>query len=86
MEEDKPAHKIGLFPGSFDPIHEGHLTIIELARAQLQLSKIYLLPLINPHKNQTDIKTRVETLNKRFQADNTIEILDYPKNRLLELH
>jgi len=35
--------RIGLFPGTFDPIHEGHLEVARPAPAMLDLDKIYFL-------------------------------------------
>ncbi|MBA3378126.1 MAG: nicotinate (nicotinamide) nucleotide adenylyltransferase [Chloroflexia bacterium] len=44
-------HRIGLFGGSFNPVHLGHLTMAEHARAQLDLDQVLLAPAGNPpHK------------------------------------
>lgn len=43
--------KIGLFGGSFDPIHSGHLEPVKQARRQLGLDRVIYLPTaIPPHK------------------------------------
>jgi nicotinate-nucleotide adenylyltransferase len=43
--------RIGLFGGSFDPIHQGHLAPVEAARAELGLERVIYLPTaIPPHK------------------------------------
>ncbi len=43
--------RIGLFGGSFDPIHYGHLILAERCREQAQLDEIWLTPAsTNPHK------------------------------------
>jgi nicotinate-nucleotide adenylyltransferase len=43
--------KIGIFGGSFDPPHIGHLIIAELARRALDLEIVYLVPAYRPpHK------------------------------------
>ena len=43
--------KIGIFGGTFNPPHEGHIAIAEQARKQLGLDFIYFVPAyIPPHK------------------------------------
>lgn len=42
---------IGLFGGTFDPIHKGHLALAHAARERCQLGRIYFVPTnIPPHK------------------------------------
>jgi nicotinate-nucleotide adenylyltransferase len=36
--------KIGLFGGSFDPVHLGHLLVAQAAREELALSRLYFIP------------------------------------------
>jgi nicotinate-nucleotide adenylyltransferase len=36
--------RIGVFGGSFDPIHYGHLLLAETAREQLELNEVLLIP------------------------------------------
>lgn len=43
--------KLGLFGGSFDPIHRGHLDPVEAARRRLELDLVLFLPTAQPpHK------------------------------------
>jgi nicotinate-nucleotide adenylyltransferase len=43
--------QIGLFGGTFDPLHVGHLIIAESARVQLGLERVYFVPVARaPHK------------------------------------
>ncbi len=43
--------KLGLYGGSFDPIHNGHLILARDAMERLELDKVVFLPaLISPHK------------------------------------
>ena len=39
--------KIGLFGGSFDPIHKAHVEIAKMALKQLQLDEVQLIPTKN---------------------------------------
>src|SRR5437763_7555980 len=44
---------IGLFGGTFDPIHKGHLALARAARERCKLSRIYFVPAnIPPHKQR----------------------------------
>lgn len=42
------AEQVGLFGGTFDPIHVGHLAIAEDAREQLGLSRVVFIPAASP--------------------------------------
>lgn len=44
---------IGLFGGTFDPIHHGHLALARAAQERFQLGRIYFVPShIPPHRSQ----------------------------------
>jgi nicotinate-nucleotide adenylyltransferase len=36
--------RIGLFGGSFDPVHLGHLLVMQAAREELDLARLFLIP------------------------------------------
>ena len=45
--------KIGLFGGTFDPIHQGHVALARAARERFELGRIYFVPShVPPHKRQ----------------------------------
>jgi len=47
----KPNEKIGLYGGSFDPVHNGHLILARDAMERLELDRVIFLPArISPHK------------------------------------
>jgi len=48
--------KLGLYGGTFDPIHTGHLILAESVRSQLALDRILFIPAaIPPHKKDSKI-------------------------------
>jgi nicotinate-nucleotide adenylyltransferase len=48
--------KIGLFGGSFDPIHQGHIRPVQEARRALGLERVIYLPTAQPpHKPQREL-------------------------------
>jgi nicotinate-nucleotide adenylyltransferase len=46
------VRKIGLFCGTFNPIHSGHLLIAESARDQFNLDRVYFITSPNPPHRQ----------------------------------
>ncbi len=58
--------RLGIFGGSFDPVHYGHLLLAESCREQLVLDEVWLVPAhVSPHKQHAhpaDGATRVEML------------------------
>ncbi len=63
--------KIGLLGGTFDPVHDGHLQLATLARNELSLDKVLLIPAAEPpHKKSKDISPfthRCEMLRKALK-------------------
>lgn len=55
--------RIGIFGGSFDPPHIGHLIIAELAREQLLLDQVVFVPaFVPPHKMRDNVSTALDRL------------------------
>jgi nicotinate-nucleotide adenylyltransferase len=47
--------RLGLYGGSFDPVHYGHLLLAECCRETLSLDEVWLIPAaIPPHKQTQD--------------------------------
>ncbi len=56
MSPETLQKRIGVFGGTFDPIHIGHLILAVEARHQLQLDRVYLAPAGDPpHKQNNSI-------------------------------
>lgn len=73
--------KIGLFGGTFDPIHIGHMILMENVINNLDLDKIYVLPNSNPPHKLEDKKTalnlRLKMVNETIKDNSKLEINDY---------
>lgn len=58
--------RLGLFGGTFDPVHLGHLILAEACREQCRLDEVWFLPAAEPpHKKRPDLTSadkRVEML------------------------
>jgi nicotinate-nucleotide adenylyltransferase len=57
--------RLGIFGGTFDPVHSGHVAMAESAAMKFRLSRILFLPArISPHKTRvpTDPRHRVAML------------------------
>lgn len=85
--------KIGIFGGSFDPIHIGHLMVAEQMLVELKLDKIVFIPAqINPFKTQTPpikAKHRVKMTQLAIQDNpqfllNTLEIKSPPPSYTID--
>lgn len=58
--------RLGLFGGSFDPVHLGHLLLAESAREQARLDELWFIPAaqqpLKQHRSLTPGTTRVQML------------------------
>ncbi|RMH86178.1 MAG: nicotinate-nucleotide adenylyltransferase [Calditrichaeota bacterium] len=62
--KNKPIEKIGLFGGTFDPVHLGHLIVAEVVADQLNLNRVIFIPAhIHPLKNTARIQEPQHRLN-----------------------
>ena len=68
---------IGIYGGSFDPIHLGHLKTATTLKTELQLDHLFLLPCCEPvHKNGLKYPSndRLKMLNLALEKFSTLEI------------
>lgn len=72
--------KIGIFGGTFDPVHNEHVKVAKIAIEKLELDKLIIMPtFIPPHKTRTvtDGRIRLEMLRSCFSGIEKIEVSDY---------
>ncbi|NQY73677.1 MAG: nicotinate (nicotinamide) nucleotide adenylyltransferase [Candidatus Margulisbacteria bacterium] len=78
--KQKPIKRIGVFGGSFDPVHIGHLTVAQDAFDQLDLDRLIFIPAwISPHKQDRhpiDGKYRLEMLKLATKDDFRFDVSD----------
>ena len=79
--------KIGIYGGSFNPIHKGHLTAAQSAAKQLGLDRLFLIPAsVPPHKqlsaDSASAQQRLEmTVLATAEMDCQAEVLDIELKR-----
>jgi nicotinate-nucleotide adenylyltransferase len=52
--------RVGIFGGTFDPVHLGHLILAEQARDHLQLDAVWFVPALRPPQKEGQPITRFE--------------------------
>ena len=73
--------RIGIFGGSFNPVHSEHIKVALEAVKELQLNKLFIIPtFVAPHKQGVEVLTasdRLNMLNLAFLGNDNIVISDY---------
>jgi nicotinate-nucleotide adenylyltransferase len=79
----KLVKKLGIFGGTFNPIHMGHLIVAEMARQECDLEKVLFIPAASPpHKSDKSVSCP----NHRFRmTELAIESNPYFKASDIEL-
>lgn len=91
--------RIGVFGGTFDPIHLGHLIVAEDARAALDLDKVLFIPAGQPwfksYRQITESHHRLEMVKLAVEGNKLFDVSDieirrsgpsYTVDTLTELH
>ena len=74
----KTKSKIGIYAGSFDPIHLGHITFSLQAIEEAKLDKVYFLPERNPRDKETHehFGHRVAMIKRAIKPHKKLAILE----------
>jgi nicotinate-nucleotide adenylyltransferase len=78
--------RVGVFGGTFDPIHHGHLILAEQAREQGRLDQVWFIPAARPPQKEgqaiTRFDQRVEMLSLALAGNPAFRIDELEKDRL----
>jgi nicotinate-nucleotide adenylyltransferase len=78
--------RMGLFGGTFDPVHYGHLTTIDRARRELDLPRVLMLPNPQPPHKLSDPLTpyahRKEMLRLALPEFPGLELADFEEQAI----
>lgn len=56
--------KIGVFGGTFNPVHNGHILLAQYCKCELGLDKVILIPTYSPpHKASVDLANETDRIN-----------------------
>ena len=73
--------RIGIYGGSFNPVHNGHIHLALTAVNELHLNRLYLVPSkISPHRSSKEYvseEDRVEMLRLACKVSDKLEVCDY---------
>lgn len=77
--------RVGVYGGTFDPVHLGHLVLAEQCREQAKLDEVWFIPAARPpHKQEQRISTfqhRVEMLSLALAGNPAFRINELEKDR-----
>lgn len=75
--------KIGIFAGTFDPIHEGHLEFARVCMKDLGLDKVIFLPEKVPRNKEgvTSVTVRINQIQRSIQHESNFEVKSLGQDR-----
>ncbi|MBN2581178.1 MAG: nicotinate (nicotinamide) nucleotide adenylyltransferase [Pirellulales bacterium] len=77
--------RLGIFGGTFDPVHYGHLLLAECCRGQCRLDTVWFLPTaVAPHKKDCEITPaplRCEMLELALAGNEAFSVCRYETDR-----
>lgn len=76
--------RIGIYGGSFNPVHNGHIHLALTAVSELGLDRLFLVPSkISPHRSSDEYvseEDRLEMLRLACRVSDKLEVCDYELN------
>ncbi|SEK88389.1 nicotinate-nucleotide adenylyltransferase [Ruminococcus sp. YRD2003] len=73
--------RIGIYGGSFNPVHNGHIHLALTAVSELGLDRLFLVPSkISPHRSSDEYvseEDRLEMLRLACRVSDKLEVCDY---------
>lgn len=77
--------KVGLFGGTFDPIHNGHLITAQSVREMRKLDKIIFIPsFVSPHKADVKSSSPEHRLNMIKLATDEVDFFDFSDYEIMK--
>ncbi|MET0779779.1 MAG: adenylyltransferase/cytidyltransferase family protein, partial [Candidatus Saccharimonadales bacterium] len=75
--------RVGIYPGTFDPVHPGHIAFALEALRACQLDEIVFMPEQSPREKQnvTGLAQRVMLLEQTVAATNGLRVMQLDANR-----
>src|SRR6476661_8897554 len=77
--------RIGIYGGTFDPVHVGHLILAEQAREQGRLDEVWFVPAFRPPQKEgqavTRFEQRVEMLSLAVAGQPAFRVEEIEKER-----
>ena len=81
MGKTEPLIRTGLFGGSFDPIHTGHLVIAHDAKEALHLDEVFFIPTgkapLKPTEHTADPFQRKDMVEQAIYGEQTFKLIDF---------
>jgi len=85
LKSEEFLKRIGLFGGTFNPIHMGHVQVIQEVKEGFDLDKIFIIPsALPPHKETAgliDVLDRIEMIRLAFSDDPDFVVSDVELKR-----
>ena len=84
MTKNKPLHNIGIFGGTFNPVHNAHVAVAEKFISEISLDLLYVIPNNIPPMKESygvDGEARLEMLKIAFSGKDKVKVSDIELSR-----